>query len=96
MKHHHPLPWTHLEFSISPIVHAIGGFFTDVGHLIGGGGQAAAPTPTAPAAPTATAPPVQSPVGTASTYKTGTGPSFLAAAAAPQQSQLGQKTLLGQ
>lgn len=57
-------------------------------------GQTATPTP--PPAPQAAAPPVQSPTGTAGTFKTGQGgPSFLGAAAAPGQQQLGQKTLLG-
>lgn len=52
--------------------------------------------PKAPAQPGPT-PPASTPTGTPSTNKSATGPSFLAAAAAPPQSgQTGGKTLLGQ
>lgn len=43
------------------------------------------------------APPMQSPMGTPSTYKKQSGtPSFAGSAAPPQQQNLGGKTLLGQ
>ena len=52
--------------------------------------------PSAPSMPAPT-PPSQTPTGTSSTNKVGSGPSFLAAAAAPPTaSQQGGKTLLGQ
>ena len=68
---------------------------------LGGAGAAAAtifgPKPKAPQMPTP-APPVQSPVGNQDTNATGqSGPSFLAAAAAPQSNNTAaQKSLLGQ
>lgn len=78
---------------------AIGNLFTDIGHVFGAG-VAASPLGQMeqPPAPQAAAPPVQTPTGNTSTFKTGTGqPSFLAAAAAPtQQNIAGTKSLLGQ
>ena len=64
------------------------------GGLFGGGGGAQ--TPAAPAAPAATiAQPVQQPTGQKPTPKS-QAPSFLGAAATPQPTQSGSKTLLGQ
>lgn len=58
--------------------------------------QGTAPTPT-PTAPPPAAPPIQSPSGSADTFKNASGPSFLAAAAAPAAGNVqGSKTLLGQ
>ena len=69
-----------------------GGTALASGALGGGGAQ----TPTAPAAPAATlAQPVNQPTGAKPTPKS-QAPSFLGAAAAPQPTQSGQKTLLGQ
>lgn len=63
---------------------------------LGGAASLFSPKPSAPTLPPM-APPVQPPVGDQSTNKTPAGPSFLAAAAAPQTNQTaGQKTLLGQ
>lgn len=79
---------------VSPIEHLIG----NIGHAIGSlfsAPQAPAPEQQ-PAAPPPPAPPVQSPAGSTSTYKNASGPSFLAAAAAPSQAQQGAKSLLGQ
>ena len=72
-----------------------------IGLLVGGlGGAATAatsifgPKPTAPSMP-APAPPIQSPTGSPNANsQTGPGPSFLAAAATPQQPAQ-QKSLLG-
>ena len=47
-------------------------------------------------APAPSAPPVQSPEGSNTSGKSAGGPSFLAAAAAPLQQNLGNKSLLGQ
>ena len=70
-----------------------GGTALASGALGGGGG---AQTPAAPAAPAATmAQPVNQPTGAKPTPKS-QAPSFLGAAAAPQPTQLGSKTLLGQ
>ena len=70
---------------------------TGIGGLAGAGSAAYSifgPKPKAPSMPTP-APPAQSPTTGIQAPST-TGPSFLAAAAAPSQSQLGQKSLLGQ
>lgn len=64
-------------------------------HIFGFGGQQQQPTViNAPAPPAA--PPVQQPVGTPSTNKSGNAPSFMSAAATPQQQNTSNKTLLGQ
>ncbi len=71
---------------------------TGLGGLAGAGSAAYSifgPKPKAPSMP-APAPPTQSPTGQPTAPTSGTGPSFLAAAAAPGQGQLGQKSLLGQ
>ena len=61
-----------------------------------GGGGGGAQTPATPAAPAATlAQPVNQPTGAKPTPKS-QAPSFLGAAAAPQPTQSGSKTLLGQ
>jgi hypothetical protein len=57
------------------------------------GGQAQAPTVNAPPPPAA---PARSPEGSPSTNKPAQAPSFLAAAAAPQQQNTASHTLLGQ
>ena len=69
-----------------------------VGALSGAGTLAATlltPKPAAPSMPSPSAP-SQSPTGTPDTNKSASGPSFLAAAAAPQQGQTANKGLLGQ
>lgn len=58
--------------------------------------QAQAPAPQAPAPGAKAAPPASAPQGSASSLKPAGGPSFLSAAAAPQQSNTANKSLLGQ
>ena len=96
-----PLDQPHGQCSLDPIsltglalgALAGGGTALASGALGGGGG---AQTPAAPAAPAATlAQPVNQPTGQKPTPKS-QAPSFLGAAATPQPTQSGQKTLLGQ
>lgn len=79
---------------VAPIEHLIGNIGHAIGSLFSAPGSPASPT--APTAPPPAAPPIQSPTGTSDTFKNASGPSFLAAAAAPSQAQQGAKSLLGQ
>lgn len=80
---------------------ALGGAagLTALGSLAGAGAAAYSafgPKPSVPSAPAA-APPIQAPTGSQTSNVSGTGPSFLAAAAAPAANQsAGSKSLLGQ
>ena len=58
-------------------------------------GDSSAPAAPSTTAPAPSAPPAQSPVGSPNSGGSSGGPSFLAAAAAPSQGNLGNKTLLG-
>ena len=93
-----PLDQPHGQCSLDPI--SLTGLA--LGALAGGGPALAAgagggaQTPATPAAPAATlAQPVNQPTGAKPTPKS-QAPSFLGAAAAPQPTQSGSKTLLGQ
>ena len=88
----------HGQCSLDPIsltglaLGALAGGGTALAAGAGGGAQ----TPATPAAPAATlAQPVNQPTGAKPTPKS-QAPSFLGAAAAPQPTQSGSKTLLGQ
>lgn len=60
-------------------------------------GGSKGPAPAAPAAaPPPSAPPIQNPTGSANSGKMNKTPSFIGAAAAPDQKSFGQKTLIGQ
>jgi hypothetical protein len=88
----HDLP--HGLCSINPIEALLGGL--GLGALTGSAGAtaSAAPTPAAPPAPAAAAPPASTPMGQAK-KPAAPQPSFIGAAAT-QNTQSGQKTLLGQ
>lgn len=68
-----------------------------LGSSLAGGGGGGTPTQAPAAAPTAP-PPTQDPIGTrsGSGQRSPTSPSFVGAAAVPQQQGYGGKTLLGQ
>lgn len=94
--HTHFLRSLNREFGIDPLT--LGAIGTAIGTLAGGGAALASafgPKPKAPTAPPPS-PPVQSPIGTQTSNIPANNPSFLAAAAAPQNDQAARKSLLGQ
>ena len=78
-----------------PISLALGAGGALLGSLFGGGKKKEAAPMAAPAPPPA-APPIQNPTGSAKSNKPAMTPSFIGAAAAPEQRSFGQKTLIGQ
>ena len=90
-------PWAHAFCSIDPIsALAIGTAVGGLGAGFLGGKSKSAPPPTATPAPPPAAAPPQSPVGSPGGNKANKTPSFIGAAAAPDNRSFGQKTLIGQ